>query len=83
MTSTVLLLPGRSQNVPHAPGRAVGPQVRAPLRVLVGDSNPKFCPIVHLDLPVMSAPHRDQIPQHSYTPVDTHTPLMCVDATSH
>lgn len=70
------MVPGRGENVSHAPGGTVGSEVRVPLRVLVRNADPELGPIVHLNLPVMSASHWDQIPQDGHTPAHTHSIIL-------
>lgn len=65
------LLPGWSENVSHTPGGVVRSKVGVSSRVFIGHSDPEFCPIVHLNFPVVLTSHWDQIPQRSYTPVHT------------
>lgn len=65
------LLPGWSKNVSHTPGGVVRSKVGVSFHVFVGHSDPKFCPVVHLNFPVVLTSHWDQIPQHSYTPAHT------------
>lgn len=67
-------LPGWSENVSHTPGGVVGSEVGVPLCVLRCNSDPKLCPIIHLNFPVVPASYWDQIPQDSNTSV--HTALL-------
>lgn len=67
----------------HTPGGVVGSEVRVPLSVLICNSDPKFCPIIHLNFPVMPASHWNQIPQDGYTSVYTRTHTLVLHINTH